>query len=169
MNTMIKIYLKLFLRFALIFGLLIFLFDFLLDGKVEYVQKSITTLLFAAFMAWFSVRSARKRKLEIVGGELTEADFVVSKSESVPKHHTIQEVYELLKTHDTTRKWKFKLSDSGIVGKTKLSWSSWGERIFIRDLDDKLVIESKPIFITTIVDNGKNHENVQLIKEVIAQ
>ncbi len=153
----------------MIFGLIIFLFDFLLDGEVEYVQKSITTLLFAAFMAWFSVRSARKKKLEIVGGELTEEDFVVSKKESVPKQHSIQEIYELLKTNDTTKKWKFKLSESGIVGRSKLSWSSWGERIFIRELDDKLVIKSKPIFISTIVDNGKNHENVQLIKEVIAK
>jgi hypothetical protein len=166
---MTKIYLKLFLRFALIFGLIIFLFDFLLDGEVEYVQKSITTLLFAAFMAWFSVRSARKKKLEIVGGELTEEDFVVSKRESVPMQHSIQEVYDLLKINDTTKKWSLKLDAAGIVGRTKLSWSSLGERIFIRELDDKLVIESKPLFMATIVDNGKNHDNVQLIKEVIVQ
>lgn len=153
----------------MIFGLIIFLFDFLLDGEIEYLQKSITTLLFAAFMAWFSIRSARKKKLEIVGGELTEEDFVVSKSESIPKVQSIQKIYELLKSNELTKKWSFKLDATGIVGRTKLSWSSWGERIFIREMDDKLVIESKPIFIATIVDNGKNHENVQLIKEVIVQ
>jgi len=57
--------------------------------------------------------------------------------------------------------------ESKIIGKTKISWSFWGEKIIISELENKIKIESKPIIITTFFDNGKNREKIILIKSLI--
>jgi len=72
-----------------------------------------------------------------------------------------------LNSNETINKWKLEIRSSKIIGKTRISWSSWGEKIIISDLKNNILIESKPVLKTTIFDNGKNRENVLLLKRVI--
>ena len=125
------------------------------------------SVFFGGIMSWTTV-TAQKRTISKQGKkELTEDDFKVSQCEYISKELTIKEIYELLNRNKTTNKWKLKIKNSKIVGKTKTSWSSWSEEIIITDLKENIKIESKPVLKTTMFDNGRNRENVLLIKQLI--
>ncbi len=162
-----KIYLRLFLIYGLTFGFLMSLWDYMVDREINFLKSIFMIVFFGGFMSWTSVKSMKKSKQKFGGTELTEEDFNASQSELITKKKSVQEIYDLLKSNEVAKNWKLKIENSKIVGKTKVSWSSWGERIIIKDLNNKINIESKPILRTTFFDNGKNRENVLLIKELI--
>ena len=169
MKKITKIYLKLFLSYGLIFGFLMSLWDYIDEGEISIVKTIFMIVFFGGFMSWISVKSMKKSKQKFGGSELTEEDFKASQNKIIMKNKSIQEIYDLLKSNEKTKKWKLKIKEIEIVGKTKVSWLSWGERILIKDLIDKIEIESKPLLFTALFDNGKNKENVLLIEKLIEE
>jgi hypothetical protein len=167
MKMTTKIYLKLFLAYGLMLGLFMSFWDYIADGEFSIMKTIFMIVFFGGFMSWTSVKSMKKFKQKSGGAELTEDDFQVSQSEIITKNKPIHEIYDLLKSNVETKNWKLKIENSKITGKTKISWTSWGERIIITELNDKLKIESKPVFKMTMFDIGKNGENVFLIKGLI--
>jgi hypothetical protein len=167
MNRVTKIYLKLFLSYGLIFGILLTLWDYIDEGEINLWKTTFMIFFFGGFMSWTSVKSMKNSKKKFGGEKLTEEDFNVSQSEIILKEKSIREIYELLKSDELTRNWKFKLEEFKITGRTKVSWTSWGERIKISDLNDKIKIDSKPILGTILFDNGTNKGNVSLLKVLI--
>lgn len=167
MKITTKIYLKLFLAYGLTFGFLMSLWNYIDDGEINFLKTIFMILFFGGFMSWTSVKDMKKSKLKFEGTELTEEDFDASQSECFAKKKSIQEIYDLLKSNEVTKNWKFEIENSQIVGKTRISWASWGEKIIISDLGNEIKIESKPVLKTTFFDNGRNRENVLLIKGLI--
>ncbi len=167
MRITTKLYLQSFFIYGIAFGLLMSLWEYLDEEKINIWKQIFQGVFFGGLMSWTTV-TAQKRAIKKPGKkELTEDDFKVSQFEFITKENTIQEIYELLNSNKPLTKWKLVIKDSKIIGKTKTSWSSWGEKIVISDLGEKMKIESKPILRTTIFDNGKNKENVLLIKQLI--
>lgn len=59
-----------------------------------------------------------------------------------------------------------------VVAKTGLSWKTWGDRIVfdVKAINDdrvEVTVSSKPILFTTLVDYGKNAENINRICEFL--
>ena len=167
MKITTKLYLKSFFIYGIIFGLIMTLWEYIDEEKINLLKQIFQGVFFGGIMSWTTV-TAQKRFIKKLGKkELTEDDFKVSQCESITKKNTIQEIYNLLNSNETINKWKLEIKDSKIIGKTKTSWSSWGEKIIISDLRENVKIESKPVLRTTMFDNGKNRENVLLIKRLI--
>ena len=167
MKMTTKLYLKSFVLYGLIFGLIMAVWEYIDEGKINIWKQIFQGVFFGGFMSWTTV-TAQKRAIRKQGKkELTEDDFKVSQSELINDQISIQEIYALLGKNEIANKWRLKIQDSKITGKTKTSWFSRGEIITISSMKTKIKIESKPVLRTTIFDNGKNRENVLLIREMI--
>ena len=167
MKSITTIYLKLFLAYGLIFGFLMSLWDYFDEGEIDLWKTAFMIIFFGGFMSWTSVKSMKKSKKKFEGKELTKEDFKALQSEIISKDKSIEEIYDLLKSNELTKNWKLKFEELKITGKTKISWTSWGERIIISDLNDKIKIESKPILGTVLFDDGTNKDNVIFLKRLI--
>jgi len=143
------------------------LWKYLEEERINFWKQVIQAVLFGALMSWATV-TAQKRALRKLGiNELTEDDLKVSQQEFTGTEKTIPEIYDLLKKNKITEKWKLEIKESKIIGKTRVSWSSWGERIIINERKEYTKVESKPLLKTTLFDKGRNRENVVLIKGLI--
>ena len=61
--------------------------------------------------------------------------------------------------------WTLKTQSSNeLLYKTNFNWKCWGETVHIKKIGYVTIIESKPVVFTTLVDYGKNYQNVQLVK-----
>lgn len=167
MKLVTKIYLKLFLVYGLMLGVFMSFWEYIADGEFNIMKIIFMVVFLSGFMSWTSVKSMKKLKLKSGNTELTEEDFNVSQSEIIAKNISIKEIFYFLKSEELTKEWKLEIEESRITGKTKVSWTSWGERIIISDLKDKIRIESKPILGTVLLDNRTNKENVNLLKVLI--
>ncbi len=167
MNRIKKICLKIFLSYGLLFGFLMSLWDYIDEGEINLWKAAFMIIFFGGYMSWTSVRSMKKSKKKFGGEKLTEEDFKVSQCEIISKNKSIKEIYDLLKSNELTKSWKLKFEELKITGKTKISWTSWGEKIIISDMNDKIKIESKSILGTVLFDNGTNKENVNFLKCLI--
>ena len=167
MKGLTKVYWKLFISYGSIFGFLMSLWDYFDEGEISFYKTTFMVVFFGGFMSWTSVKSMKKSKKKFGEGELTEEDFKASQIEIIPKNKSTKEIYDLLKSDDLTKNWKLKLEKLKITGKTKVSWTSWGERITISELDEKIKIESTPMLRTVMFDNGANKGNVILLKVLI--
>ncbi|MCY1636499.1 hypothetical protein [Marinifilum sp. D737] len=169
MKVTTKLYLKSFFIYGIIFGLIMTLWEYIDEEKINLWRQVFQGVFFGGFMSWATV-TAHKRAMRKYGkNELTEEDFKVSQCDYIIKENSIQEIYDLMNHHEAINKWKIEIKGSNVIGKTKTSWSSWGEKIIISDLGENIKIESKPVLKTTMFDNGKNRENVLLIKELIGK
>jgi hypothetical protein len=165
MKLSTKIYLKLFLGYGIMLGVFMSFWEYIADGEFNIMKVIFMVIFFGGFMSWISVKSMKK--LKSGNTELTEEDFNVSQSEIIAKNKSIKEIFDLLKSEELTKNWRLKIEESKIAGRTKVSWTSWGERIIISDVHDKIRIESKPILGTVLFDNRTNKENVSLLKVLI--
>ena len=167
MKTNTRFHLKLFFINGIIFGLLSTLWQYLDGEEIEIGKQIFKGVFFGGIMSW-TIRISQKRVVRNQEQtEHTKDHFNVYQCESTTKNNSIQEVYDLLNSNQTISRWTLEIKDSKIIGKTKTSWLPRGEKIIISDLGENLRIESKPVLITTIFDNGKNRENVLLIKRLI--
>ncbi len=167
MSRITKIYLKLFLFYGLIFGVINLLWYYIDKGEINVLKIIFLIIFFGGFMSWSSVKSIKKSMKKFKGEKLTDDDFEVSQSQVISKSQSIKQVYDLLKSDELTKNWKLNFKESKIVGRTKITWTSWGERITVSELNDKLKIESKPFLGIVPFDNGANKGNVNLIKVLI--
>jgi hypothetical protein len=166
MKITTKLYLQSFLINGIAFGLLTTLWRYLDGEEIDIWKQIFGGVFFGGFMSWITI-TTRKRLANQGENQPSKDNFMVSQSISLAKGKTIQEIYDLLTTNETINTWKLEIKGSKIIGKTKASWLPGGEKIMISDLGENLKIESKPVLVTTVFDNGKNQENVALIKRMI--
>ena len=168
MRKINRIYLKLFLIYGLTFGLLMTLWDYLDEGEIDIIKLLFMTVFFGGFMSWTTIKSLKKTKIKANGkNELTEEDFKATQVKYIPKIITLDSAFERLKKYDIENSWHLKINNSRIEGKTKISWISWGEKILISFLNDKIEIMSKPRLKTQMIDTGKNRQNIELISHIL--
>ncbi len=168
MRKMNRFYLKLFLIYGLTFGLLMTLWDYLDEGKVDIIKLIFMTVFFGGFMSWTTIKNLKKTKTnQNHKAELTEEDFKATQIKYIAKILTLDGAFEKLKKYDINNSWRLKINNSRIEGKTKASWISWGEKIVISFLNDKIEIISKPRLKTQMIDTGKNRQNVKQIALIL--
>ena len=98
----------------------------------------------------------------------------VNQAEKLLIPHPYEQAFNLVRTSiEDSIQGKLIASNTNtgvITAKTRMSWLSWGEKITIsleKDTDSttNVWIQSKPFIRTTIVDYGKNKDNINKLVE----
>jgi hypothetical protein len=172
MKPITKLYLKAFLLTGIPYGLIMLGFD-LLDGDGFRLWKFLfLTFFFGTTMAITLVSFHKNRLIKNGIQELTDKNLGVNQTKSLKSELSKIELIEKLKLDPIIGKMKMNETENGIVLKTGMSWKSWGEEIkiilkSIKDKEFEYEISSNPRLKTTLVDYGKNLQNVNKIENVI--
>ena len=170
MKPVNRLYLRMFLISGLSFASGMAIFDFVWGSGPELLRFLFHFLFFGGCMALLLV-GLHRWQLKKQGMPNTDALSVVQARE-VKTSHSRDEVAGLLKLDPAFRHMSITSDGDALKLTTGTTWRSWGEIIllnFRQDRNDGCVVEirSKPWLGTTVVDYGKNKENVERIAELI--
>lgn len=171
MKPITKLYLRTFLLTGIPYGLLTVGFD-LADGNGFRLWKFLFLTSCFGCMSFLLV-SFHKYRLKKNGvREMTNQNLGVSQKKNLKSDINKSELIEKLKSDPVIGKMKMQEIENGIILKTGMTWLSWGEEIRIimqtkRESDFDYQISSRPKLKTTLVDFGKNLENVNRIENVM--
>lgn len=172
MKPITKLYLKTFLFTGIPYGLIMLGFD-LADGDGFRLWRFLfMTFFFGITMSFILVAFHRNRLKKNGIKEFSDENLSVSQTKSLNSKLNISELIRKLKNDPIIGKMKMAEVENGILLKTNMSWKSWGEEINImltsdKDADFEYQISSSPRLKTTLVDYGKNLENINRIESVI--
>lgn|SRR5690554_3880608 len=172
MKPITKLYLKTFLLTGIPYGLIMLGFD-LADGNGFRLWKFIfLTLFFGVTMSLILVSFHRYRLKKSGVQEISDQNLGVSQKKDIKSELSKSELIEKLKTDPIIGKMKMTETENGILLNTGMTWKSWGEEIkIIQKANEECGFDyriiSRPKLITTLVDYGKNLENVNRIENVI--
>jgi hypothetical protein len=104
--------------------------------------------------------------------ELSDENLGVTQTKEIQTKIRKTELISKLKKDPIIGKMKMIETENGIALKSGVSWKSWGEEIKIvlkseTDPDFEYQISSSPRLKTTIIDFGKNLQNLNRIENVI--
>ena len=139
------------------FNLFRILFNFLFFG-----------LFMAIFLTYLHKRELRKRGIS----EFTDKNLDVHQLTEIISDLSMNELINKLKKDNNFKSMTIKKVDNGIILKSGIKLTSWGEKIQITESKNEngnriLKISSKPILKLTLVDFGQNKENVDRITKLI--
>ena len=122
----------------------------------------------AIFLTYLHKRELRKRGIS----EFTHTNLNVHQLTEIISDLSMNELIDKLKKDNNFKSMTIKKVDNGIILKSGIKLTSWGEKIQITESknenDDRILkISSKPILKSTLVDYGQNKENVDRITKLI--
>jgi hypothetical protein len=172
MKPITKLYLKTFLLTGITYGVIMLGFD-LADGNGFRLWKFLfMTIFFGATMSLILV-SFHKYRLKKNGvQEITNDNVGVNQTRNLKSKLNKIDIIEKLKTDPIMGKMKMTEIENGISLKTGMTMKSWGEEIKIilkskTENEFEYMVSSSPKLKTTLVDYGKNLENINRIENVI--
>ncbi|MBK7232049.1 MAG: hypothetical protein IPH93_07245 [Saprospiraceae bacterium] len=172
MKPIYKLYLITFLATGITYGLLMSLIEWADGSRLSGWQIIYRTSYFGLAMSLIIV-SYHKYRLKKIGiRELTEENLGVSHNKILKSKLNIMELIEELKKDPIFGKMKISEKESEILIRSNLTWESWGEEIKIilnKHIADEYEyqVSSRPKFSLTLVDYGKNLENMMRIESVL--
>lgn len=131
-----------------------------------------STLIFGTTMSLFSV-SVHIRRLKKIGVQkITSDNLKVSQNKVLKSKLTKAMLIEKLQIDPLMGKMKMTEIEQGLIIETGMTWKSRGEeiKIIISSFENKLYeyqISSKPKLKPTLVDFGRNLENVNRIESLL--
>lgn len=171
MKPITKLYLRTFLLPGILYGLLTAGFD-LADGNGFRLWKFLFLTFCFGCMSFLLVQFHKYRLKKNGVQEMTDQNLGVSQKKNLKSEFNKSELIEKLKSDPIIGKMKMQEIENGIILKTGMTWLSWGEEIRIilqtkgvSDFDYQ--ISSRPKLKMTLVDFGKNLENVNRIENVM--
>jgi len=172
MKPITKLYLKTFLFTGVPYGLIILGFD-IADGDGFRLWKFLFMTFFFGIIMSLILVSFHKRRLKENGiHEITDENLGVSQTKNFRTELSKSELIEKLKNDPLSRKMKLLEVENGILLKTTMSWKSWGEKIEIilksvQKPEFEYQVTSSSRFKITLIDYGKNLENINRIQNLI--
>jgi hypothetical protein len=177
MNTPVRIYLNIFILFFGAFLLGSYIFDLISGDSYDWLESASVALGIGFFISGI-IGSMQVRALKKVTSDNINLDRYKLKHSNTIKLTTHEgDVIYFLKDRLSKKRWSL-LQESESEGETVLkfrspiNWKSWGEIIYIRLFTGwhsslNIEITSIPILSTTMIDYGKNKNNVDLISKII--
>ena len=172
MKPTTKLYLRTFLLPGIPYGLLTAGFDLANGNGFRLWKFLFLTFFFGVTMSLILV-SFHKYRLKKNGvQEMTAQNLGVSQKKNLKSELNKSELIEKLKSDPIIGKMKMQEIENGIILKTGMTWLSWGEEIRIilqtkGECGFDYQIWSRPKLKMTLVDFGKNLENVTRIENVM--
>ena len=116
----------------------------------------------------FHIYRLKKNGIQRINNE----NVGVNQSRSLITELNTTDIIDKLKINPIIRKMKMTEIKNGVLLKSGMTWKSWGEEIKIilkseNETDFEYQISSRPKLKTTLVDYGKNLENLILIENSI--
>lgn len=172
MKPLTTLYLKAFLWTGLPYGLVMVGFDIAEGHGFRVWRFLFLTVFFGIFMSLTLVSFHRHRLKKNGIQKVTSDDLRVSQQRVVTAGITQQTLVEELKNDPIIGKMKRMESENEIVIRSGITWKSWGEHMKITmspvgENQWNYVVSSSPRVKPTIVDYGKNVENVNRIEQLI--
>lgn len=167
-----KLYLKIFISTGLSFGIITLIIDLYNGTEIELWKYIFLTFFFGLLMSLASVY-LHKNKLKKSGiNEINEAHLKVTQSRDIQTDLNKSELTRKLKEDPSIRKMKIKEIENGIVIRTGMTLWSFGEiiKIELKSTKDSVFeynVSSRPKLKITLIDYGKNIQNIDLIRKVI--
>ena len=93
-------------------------------------------------------------------------NFLSQQSLEINSNVSLEELAEKIKQQLKWRQVKKEGNNITFISPFSLL-KSFGEKISISKENDKIIVSSKPLLITTIFDFGKNYQNLSLVKSLI--
>jgi hypothetical protein len=165
MEKSMKRFFKLFFATAIPFGVLMGCFSH------NFVSGLFQGLFFGFFMA-ITFRIMENVSLKKMGKKSSDVGVHQEKKFNVPllkgeANKKIKDVLNEMKTNLTKDD-----SENGVIeAKTKINWKSFGETLTIRFVENEnqttIFVESRPSLGTTMVDYGKNLQNVEKFERLM--
>ncbi|WP_396171690.1 hypothetical protein [Flavobacterium sp.] len=172
MKAITKLYIKTFLLTAIPYFSLMTLFGFDEISKTIILKNITASLFFGIFMSLILV-SFHWYKLKKDGVKnITDENIGVNQTKKIETKLNKEQLIQKLKLDPTIRKMKMTEIENGVLLKTGMTMKSWGEEIKIilksnKENNFEYQLSSSPKLKTTIVDYGKNLENINKIESVI--
>jgi hypothetical protein len=172
MKAILKLYLKTFLLTVIPYFILKTLFG-LADDSELIIWKNMSASLFLGIFMSLILVSFHWYKLKKDGIEnFTDDNVGVNQTRIIETNLNKKELIHKLKLNPTIGKMKMTEMENGVVFKTGMTMKSWGEEIKIILISNKesnfeYQVTSSPKLKITIVDYGKNLENINKIENVI--
>jgi len=175
MKSPIKIYFKHLVVFILIFFLLTLAIEWF-SGQIDHLlnialYSIVLSVVISLFFTAMHVNTIRK----VVTENINFDRYKIKHSKVINLNVNEQELVQLLKDELDDKNWsllKESESEDEIVlkFKTPISWNSWGEVVYVRffpgeTTNIQIEITSIPILSSTILDYGKNKNNVDMLSE----
>ena len=172
MKPITKLYLKVFLRVGVLYVLIILGFD-LADGNGFRLWKLIFIFFYfgitmSILNISYHIYMLKKNGIQ----EITNETLKASQTKSLNSEMNKTELIQKLKKDPIIGKMKMTEIENGILIKTKMTWKSFGEEIKIisksdENSDFEYQVSSCPKLKTTLLDYGKNLENITRIINAI--
>jgi hypothetical protein len=145
----------------------------LLDGDGFKLWKFLFLTFFFGITMSLTLVSFHKHRLKKYGiQELSDENLGVTQKKEIKTKLGKIELINKLKSDPIIGKMKMIETENGITLNTGMTWKSWGEEIKIilkseNNSDFEYQISSSPKLKTTIIDYGKNLQNLIRIENVI--
>ncbi len=174
MSTSLKLYVKMFFLFGIPYGLLMALFDYVLGIGFSWQYFVLMTVIFGGIMSLMLVTYHVSRLKRTLGEDgISDNNVGVNHTRKYTSKLSFADVVNEIKSHPKFAKSNFKYLDNGISFTTTATMQSWGEVInIIPDGEQEgeywYKISSRPYIPTTLLDYGKNLQNVKMLGELIS-
>jgi hypothetical protein len=173
MKAATLLYSKSFLVTTIAFGILMILFEYAIGSDIDILSFLLTTILFGLTMSLVFVALQISELKRLGVKELTSESLSVEQRKSFVSKLTKQKAFERININPVFSKMNIRKTDNGLRIKTPITMKSFGEIITIEYhqalANDPLeiTVTSRPKIKTTMVDLGKNMENVNELYKLL--
>jgi len=167
-----KIHLKLFLAMGIPFGIVMGIFFSFKHGISSGMVDGVSSGLFVGGFMSLMLGFMHRRSVKRISSETSEEALGVHHVRKVKLQLTYDKVFDLcMASLSLIKKCKIQNEDRSqgkIVAKVGMTWKTWGDVISfeVREIDNdgvQVEVSSRPSVRTTLVDYGKNLENVKTL------
>jgi len=172
MKPIALLILKTFLLTGFGFALFMGLIDLIFDGSADPGKFLYRLIAFGGLMSILFV-AMQFYGVKLLGlKSFTTENLGVKQKRIVLSNLSMQDILRKIKTDPGLKKMKATEEVNSILLSSNISWMSWGEKISIQPLHSsgtktEYEIISRPKLSTTIMDGGKNLENVMRVEKLI--
>jgi len=172
MDVYLKMRLRLFLWRGVPFGIIMGVPDLITNGFLSGLLYGLVSGVVFGILMSIIVSSAHIKAVRRIAPEISEETIGVKHTRSITLPLRYDEAFDLcIKSLSTIKKCSIKKEDRAqglIEAGTGITWKTWGDIISFRlRRKDKTVtqveVSNRPAMCTTVVDYGRNLENVENI------
>jgi ascorbate-specific PTS system EIIC-type component UlaA len=172
-----KIYLKYFILFFIVVFLSNYAAKLFTNHHGEWLESILVGLISGIIVAAVIGSMHKSTLRKVVSDNINLDKFKIKHSNTITLLAYEDELINFLKDRLKKKKWRLiqeseNEEETVLKFRTPLNWKSWGEIVYIRLFTGwqsrlNMEITSIPIISTTMIDYGKNKNNVDLISKII--
>ena len=172
MKPLTNLFLKVTLQAALLYGLAMIVLALIGGDTLEPANILISALIFGAVLAAILVFWQQDRLKKMGIEEIREEHLRARQQRTITSRISTEELVARLKKDGELGLSGLEEDENGLRFNTRMTQTSWGEKIAIEfgpaeKGEREITVTSRPRFALTLLDYGKNYENLERIEKMI--